>query len=127
MKTRICANPSCDRPPFELKNPKKKFHDTRCKNQSTYLYKKNVYDYEFKMQKARLKNIQVLEYLINNGHSKIEINQLTLLGFDLNAAYLASIGSDNSRSFFYGNIEMRLVSETSCKISYIKTTKNDEL
>ena len=67
MKTKKCENPACEKPEFEVTNPRKKFHDVHCKNQAAYIYKQKHYVWEAKMQKSRWKNIQVLEYLLKKG------------------------------------------------------------
>ena len=67
MKTKKCENPACEKPEFEVTNPRKKLHDVHCKNQAAYIYKQKHYVWEAKMQKSRWKNIQVLEYLLKKG------------------------------------------------------------
>lgn len=119
MKTKECENPRCDRPPFELKNPKQKFHDLVCKNQAAYIYKQKHYSWEVKMQKSRWKNIQMLENLLKNGHKVITMGQLEIMGFDLEAAHVPYKDDKNFTTYRFGNIEMRLISKTECELKYL--------
>lgn len=119
MKTKECENPGCERPPFEYKNPRKKFHDLHCKNQAAYIYKQKHYAWEAKMLRSRWKNIQVLEYLLKNGHKIILMEQLEIMGFDFEAAHVPYKNEKNFVTYRYGNIEMLLISKTECELLYI--------
>ena len=116
MKTKKCANPICDRPPFECKNPKQKYHDIICKNQAAYYYKHKHYAWEVKMQKARWKNIQILEYLIKQGYFRVLQEQLKIMGFDPTAAHVPQMDDQNLPVLRFGNIGMRILSKTECEI-----------
>ena len=119
MKTKICANPSCNSS-FEYKNPKKRFCCLYCKNQAAYLYKLENYAWEVTMQKARLKNIQILEYLLKNNFSKANSTELKKSGFDFNVAFMADKDEQKRSVFRYGNIQMLLLSPTEVELFYIK-------
>ena len=118
MKTKICANPGC-KSSFAYKNSKKRFCNLYCKNQAAYLYKLENYGWEVNMQKARQKNIQILEYLINKKTFKISEEELKKLGFDIHAAHIPH--KDEQKRFVYrfGNIGMRLISGTELELFYI--------
>ncbi len=101
-----CENPVCDES-FESKNPKKKFCDLECKNKAAYVNKLEIYDWEVKKQRARQKNIIILEDLIFRGFSVTNEKELKKMGFDSTAAH-APIKDKDSRPFFrYGNLGMR--------------------
>ena len=118
MKTKICANPSCNSS-FEYKNPKKRFCCLYCKNQAAYLYKLENYAWEVTMQKARLKNIQVLEYLLNKKTFKISDEELKKMGFDFCAAHIPHKDEQKRFVYRYGNIGLRLISGTDLELFQI--------
>jgi len=120
MKTKQCENPGCDRPPFEYKNPRKKFHDIHCKNQAAYIYKQQNYSWEVEMQKARWKNIEILEFLLKDGHSRISLEQLKIMRFNFNAAHIPHTDEQNRSVFKYGNIAMCIISKNECELFYTK-------
>jgi len=85
------------------------------------MYNQKHYAWEAKMKKSRWKNIQILEYLLMQGHSKISLEQLKIMGFDFTAAHIPHKDENNFQVFQYGNIGMRIVSKTDCELFNIKT------
>lgn len=100
-----CANKMCNRK-FDLKNPKKKYCCLHCKNQAAYNYKLENYAWEVELSKARLKNIQILEYLFNNDNTKIDVKLLKTMGFVAEATYLPYKSKSNEQLFRYGNLAL---------------------
>ena len=122
MKTKICANPECNSS-FVYKNPKKRFCNLYCKNQAAYLYKLEHYIWEVAKQKARQKNIQILEYLMKNNFTKATSGELKKLGFDFNAAYMSDQDLQKRTVYRYGNIQMVLLSPTEVELVYINKNR----
>ena len=108
-KIKDCANSVCDNS-FAVKNPKKKYCCMHCKNQAAYNYKQKVYEWEIEMDKARKKNIQILEYLYNKENFKVNTAELKKLGFNVEASYLPFIHGKEKNIFKYGNIYVRILS-----------------
>ena len=121
-KTKICANPECNSS-FVFKNPKKRFCNLYCKNQAAYLYKLEHYTWEVTKQKARQKNIQILEYLLKNNFTKIIYEELKKLGFYFDAAYMPDKDAQKRFVYRYGNIQMILLSTTEVELNYINKNK----
>lgn len=127
MIIKVCCNPKCTHPHIETKNPKKKFCSIYCKNQAAYLYHQTIYEWEVQLFKARQKNIQLLEYLINKEIWNINKEELKKMGFDFDAANIPLIGSDGSIAFRYGNIVLCQFSNNECKLFTFKNFSNDQI
>lgn len=114
---RICANGKCN-DKFYSKNPKKKFCCSHCKNQAAYNYKLENYAWEVELSKARLKNIQILEYLFNKGNTKINSKLLSTMGFVFEAHYLPYESNSNEKAYRYGNLA--LIEKGQCDYYIVK-------
>lgn len=64
------------------------------------------------MQKARRKNIQILEYLLNNNFFQIKYDELKKMGFIPSAAIIPSKDAKGRSLFRYRNIGMIITSPT---------------
>jgi hypothetical protein len=115
METKKCAFTKCEKT-FEIKNPKKRFCGLSCKNKAAYDYQLKTYPWEIKQFKARRKNIQILEYVIASGKTTITLSELKILGFDFRAAHIPYIDKEQLKTFRYGNIGMKIISEKECEI-----------
>ena len=113
--SKTCANDVCGKP-FDGKNPKKRFCCLHCKNQAAYNYRVFNYAWEVKMQKARNKNIQILEYLWNRKIVRIIKEELRKMGFDFMAGYIYRINEKGTIMFRYGNLGLVLLSDTEVKL-----------
>lgn len=120
MIIKVCCNPKCTHPHFKTKNSKKKFCSNYCKNQAAYLYHQTIYKWEVLLFKARRKNIQLLEYLLNKKIWNISKEELEKMGFDFNAANIPLIGPDGSSTFRYGNIGLCIFSNNECELFTFK-------
>ncbi|MGZ4055087.1 MAG: hypothetical protein ACXVED_13885 [Bacteroidia bacterium] len=78
------------------------------------------YTWEVSKQKARQKNIQILEYLLKNNFTKASSGELKKLGFDFDAAYMPDRDLQKRLVYRYGNIQMLLLSQTEVELFYIK-------
>ena len=110
-----CAFNQCDNC-FDVKNPKKRFCSLSCKNKAAYQYRLNNYQWETDQFKSRRRNIQILEYAIRLGNTVITFSELKILGFDFGAAHIPYIDKENFKTFRYGNIGMKIISEKECEI-----------
>jgi hypothetical protein len=119
-KTKTCANPKC-KLLFEFKSPKKMFCSLYCKNQAAYIYSQTNYSWEIKMQKARRKNIQILEYLLNNNFFNMKYEELKKMGFNPSVAIIPTKDPKERTLFRYGNIGMIIISPTEVELFKIKT------
>jgi len=120
MITKNCANPKCNKS-FETKNPKKMFDSLYCKNQAAYLYFQKKYKWEVILQKARRKNIRILEYLIRQGHTIINQEELKKLGFDRSAAFIPNEDEKGRHVYRFGNIGLIMRSTKEVEIFHLKT------
>jgi hypothetical protein len=68
------------------------------------------------MQKARNKNIQILEYLWNRKIVRIIKEELRKMGFDFMAGYIYRINEKGTIMFRYGNLGLVLLSDTEVKL-----------
>lgn len=118
MKTKTCSNTECEKN-FDFKNPKKKFCSLICKNQAAYQYNQKNYEWENKQFKARRKNIQILEYLMNQNILKLTINDLKKIGFDLDAALLPFKNELKQPVYRFGNLLITILTATDCEIKNI--------
>jgi hypothetical protein len=75
-----------------------------------------VYSWEAEMLKGRNKNIQILEYLWNKKILTIQEEELKKFGFDFRAGLLYSFTAKGTKIFRYGNIGLKLLSETEVKL-----------
>jgi hypothetical protein len=116
---RKCDNPKCNET-WVIKNPKKRFCKDKCKNRVARLYKLENYAWEIKMEKARKKNMQVLEGLINRNILKINEQELYKMGFDITVAYIPFKDEDQKYVYRFGNIAVRLISKTEFEIFTLK-------
>ena len=124
MEKRICANPLCGLE-FETTNPKKMFHNNSCKNKAAYHYKQTEYPWEVMMQKARNRNIQVLEYLYNKGDRTADHYELIKMGFDVHAVYIPNL-QGTIFVFQFGNIELREISTNKYSLTSIQNKQSHE-
>jgi hypothetical protein len=92
-----------------------------CKNQAAYIYSQTNYSWEIKMQKARRKNIQILEYLLNNNFFKLKYEELKKMGFNPSVAIIPSKDPKERTLFRYGNIGMIIISPTEVELIKLKT------
>src|ERR1035437_10076486 len=104
MITKQCENPKCKKPPFQTKNPKKKFHDNHCKNQADYWDKVNEYGWEILMQKFRKGNFKILECLFTKEYFLNSEGTLEKFGFDFNAAYIHYLDESGNKVYRFGNL-----------------------
>lgn len=124
MKTKTCKNPVCNLP-FEYKNSKQEFCCLHCKNQAAYIYQREVYEWEVKMQKARRKNIQILENLLERRITKVNHEELTKMGFNEESAHVPHKDEDDNLVFRYGNIGLRIISTSECELYNMKNNINN--
>ena len=115
MISKTCKNAVCGKP-FDGKNPKKRYCCPHCKNQAAYNYRIINYAWEVKMQKARNKNIQILEYFWNRKFVRIIKEELRKMGFDFMAGYMYKINEKGTKMFRYGNLGLVLLSDTEVKL-----------
>ncbi|HET6243522.1 MAG: hypothetical protein H0V01_08260 [Bacteroidetes bacterium] len=71
-------------------------------------------------QKARQKNILILENLIARGFNKTNEKELRKMGFDATAAYLHLKDKEGQKVFRYGNIGIRQSSNLEFEIFHVK-------
>jgi hypothetical protein len=118
MKTKKCAFTQCEKT-FEIKNPKKRFCCLSCKNKAAYEYLLKTYTWEIKQLKARRKNIQILEYLYNQQKLRVTLNELNLLGFEIECAIIAFKNEQKQSVFRFGNILLTIISDNQSEITKI--------
>ena len=119
LKTKTCANSVCGKS-FNFKSPKKIYCCQHCKNQASYNFRLKEYAWEVNMQKLRNKNIQILEYLWRINMVKILREELRKMGFDFISAYIFITDDQGNAIFRYGNIGLKLLSETEVKLFEFK-------
>lgn len=114
---KMCINRM--RKTFQVKNPKKRFCSLSCKNKAAYLFNLKTYDWEIKQFKARRKNIQILEYLYNQGKIRVTLDDLKLIGFEENCAIIPSKNEQKKIVFRFGNILLTIISEKEGELTKI--------
>lgn len=119
MIARKCLNPECPNPDVEIRRTNKLFCDLKCKNRYTYLTKLFLNPYEIEMAKHRNNNNTILKFLLNNGHSKIGVLELTTLGFYFPACFGSTRNYNTYEVFRFNDIEIYQDSNSNIHLSKI--------
>jgi hypothetical protein len=118
MEKRKCAFKKCEKY-FALKNPKKRFCGLSCKNKAAYQFELETYPWEVKLNKARRKNIQILEYLYKQNKVLVRYRELQLLGFDRSCTIIPPINELGQAVYRYGNNTLTELFDNEYKIDKI--------
>lgn len=116
--TKSCDNPDCQTS-YSTKNTKKRFCSISCKNHTAYLYRQDIYKYEYEMFNQRFSNIRKIEECYARGIRNLTIVEWNKIGLYDRCHYLPYKDGKGRVVLRFGNIGIVVVAEDKVELVQI--------